>query len=49
MAASADVIWQPQPRMGFTLGAHREHRNSNCELSNYEATAVRAGFTLGWF
>jgi hypothetical protein len=49
MAASADVIWQPQPRMGFTLGAHREHRNSNCELSNYEATEVRAGFTLGWF
>jgi hypothetical protein len=49
MAANADLIWQPQPRMGFTLGAYREHRNSNCDLSNYDATELRAGFTLGWF
>ena len=43
------VRWTPHPRLGLKLNVRHERRRSNCDTTEFDATAVTMGVTLGWF
>ena len=45
----AFMEWKIDKRVEFRVTADRLHRNSSCNLSDYDVNRVMAGVSFGWF